>query len=78
MRRVSGPDAQLTGLRLVGTTAEPLEEGSEHAVVLVLHFVGDADRIPLIEQMPQAVLADISSRSHRSRVPPGTALLTRS
>ncbi|MEV7116742.1 DUF317 domain-containing protein [Streptomyces anulatus] len=67
---------ELTDLRLVGTTAEPLEERSEHAVVLVLHLVGDADRIPLVEQMPQAVLGDIGSRSHCSRVPPGTALLT--
>ncbi|WP_426501733.1 hypothetical protein [Streptomyces sp. D54] len=39
---------ELTDLRLAGTTAEPLEERNEHAVVLVLHLVGDADRIPLV------------------------------
>ncbi|MFF0706373.1 hypothetical protein ACFYVC_39385 [Streptomyces tendae] len=67
---------ELADLCLIGATPEPLEERDEHAVVFVLHFVRDADGIPLIEQMPQAALDGVGSRSHRFRVPAGTALLT--
>ncbi|MFI9613398.1 hypothetical protein ACIHCM_17310 [Streptomyces sp. NPDC052023] len=43
---------ELTDLRPVGTGTEPPEQRGEHAVVLVLHGVGDADRVPLVEQPP--------------------------
>ncbi|OEJ22868.1 hypothetical protein AR457_37135 [Streptomyces agglomeratus] len=47
---------ELTDLSLVRTATEPLEQESEKAVVLVLHVVSDANRIPLVEQKPQVVL----------------------
>ncbi|MFJ6706826.1 MULTISPECIES: hypothetical protein [unclassified Streptomyces] len=40
---------ELTDLRLAGAIPELAKKGDEHAVVLVLYIVGDADRIPLIE-----------------------------
>lgn len=46
-----------TDLGLVGAGLEPLEQRGEHAVVLVLHVISDAERIPLVEHMPQVVLS---------------------
>src|SRR5690606_41850839 len=43
---------ELTDLGPTGAGTESLEERGEHAVVLVLHIVSDAHRIPLIEQKP--------------------------
>lgn len=45
----------LSDRRLVGALSELLEQQGEHAVVLVLHVVGDAERIPLVEQTAKAV-----------------------
>ncbi|MEU9804256.1 hypothetical protein [Streptomyces sp. NPDC051000] len=39
-------------LRLAGAAVEATEQRGEHAVVLVPYLVSDADRVPLIEQMP--------------------------
>lgn len=60
---------ELADLRLVGTATEPLEHGGEHAVVLVLHVVGDADRVPLTEQMPQVILNGWAPGLYRPGLP---------
>ncbi len=55
-----------------------LPGGCEHAVVLVGHLVGDADRVPLVEELPQVLLGQTGSGSHGCRMPPeraGTAPL---
>jgi len=67
---------ELTDLGPAGAGTEPLEERGEHAVVLVLHIVSDAHRIPLIEQTPQAVLGGGVPGSHRPRLPPRTITIT--
>jgi hypothetical protein len=40
---------ELADLCLVSATTKLPQQGRKHAVVLVQHLAGDADRIPLIE-----------------------------
>lgn len=61
---------ELTDLKLAGTGTEPLEQGGEQAVVLVLHIVSNADGIPLIEQTPQIILSGRLPGSHGPILPP--------
>lgn len=61
---------ELTAPGSAGTGTKPLEQGSEHAVVLVLRIVSDADGIPLIEQTPQVILGGGVPGFHRLRLPP--------
>lgn len=59
----------LTDLGSASTGTESLKQRSEHAVVLILHIVSDADGIPLVEQTSQVILGG-GTGSHRPRLPP--------
>ena len=61
---------ELTELRPGGAAAQTLEQRAEHAVVLVPRQIRHADRIPLVEQVPQVVEQRPSPGRHLARMPP--------